>query len=111
MARFKKTASYAAEGGTGHIDEYVLELRPGHTITRRDHTTRLGAGRKGGAASVDVHRTLTCSCGGHLGFGGLTVAEDLAHLRHFDSDAEREAYEADQAAKRARIIESLGLSA
>lgn len=110
MTRFTKTGTRPADDGSGTIDEYTLELRPGHTVTRVDHTTRLGAGRKGRAAEVAVHRTLTCTCGGHVGYGGLTVREDLANLRHFESAAEREAYEAENAAKRDSILRQLGLA-
>lgn len=110
MTRFTKTASGPEHDGSGTVEEYTLELRPGHTITRVDKISRLGAGHKGRAASVDVHRTLTCTCGGHLGFGGLTVAEDLAHLVHFESPAERDAYHADMEERKQAILRSLGMA-
>lgn len=99
------------------LSTYELELRPGHTVTRVDSESRLGAGRKGRAAEVTLHRTLTCTCGaltctcgGHLGFVGLTVAEDLAKLRHFESAADHDAYEAENARLRESLLRSLGLS-
>lgn len=107
MTRFTKTAEYSTANDL--VQEYTLEVAPGHVVSRVDRTSRLGAGRKGRAASVDLHRTLTCTCGAHAPFAGLTVAEDLQHLHHFDSVAERTAYEAEQADKKERILRALGL--
>lgn len=107
--RFKRTAE-PRHTSEGMIEEYELELRPGHVVTRVDSTSRLGAGRKGRAAEVSLHRTLTCTCGGHLSFGGLSVAEDLAHLRHYESAEQREAEERKDAETRAAILRSLGVS-
>ena len=107
--RFKRTAP--TEHFADHReDRFELELRPGHTVTRVDHTSVMGAGRKGRAAMVDMHRELTCTCGGHLDFGGLSVTEDLAHLRHFESPEDRSRIEAEDAEKRAAILKSLGVT-
>lgn len=91
------------------IISYRLELRPGHTIHRDDHISRLGAGRKGRAAEVSLWREMVCTCGGHLSYGGLTVAEDMANLKHFESDAERVAYEEHNEAIMQRILKQLGM--
>jgi len=89
-----------------HIDRYVLEVRPGHTVSRTDETTTMYAGRKGRAASVEVFRTLTCTCGGST-TGGTTVRDALDRLTHFEDDAERVAYEAAEAAHLAAILRTL----
>ncbi len=109
MTRFTKTKT--THDGGGHVEHYTLDLGNGHVVTREDHIDRLGAGRKGRAASVSVVRVLNCTCGGHLGFGGLTVAEDLSHLPHFDSPEAKAAYDAGVEAQRARILKNLGMEA
>lgn len=105
--RFKKTGTEHTAGEM--IETYELELRPGHTITREDHISRLGAGRKGRAAEVSMYRVLDCTCGGHLGYAGLSVKEDLEKLPHFESPAEKDAFEAKHNALRDAVLKSLGM--
>lgn len=88
------------------IDRFTLELRPGHTVVRQDETVTMYAGRKGRAASVEVYRTLTCTCKGST-TGGTTVREALEMLPHFESDEQHEAYVAAEAASLARILQAL----
>ncbi len=108
MPRFTKVNEGPGPAGASWESDWMLDLGNGHTVTRHDSERRMAGGRKGRAAMVDVHRTLECSCGGHVN-GGERVADDLARLPHFDSAAEREAHEAEQAALRERILRSLGM--
>jgi len=107
MQRFKKLSEGPGPAGASWESDYSLELRPGHVIARHDSERRMAGGRKGRAASVEVYRELRCSCGGKLNGGGA-IGSELEQLPHFESSEEREAFEARQAALRARIIESLG---
>lgn len=106
--KFRRTGETRYEDGH-RVEEFELELRAGHTIHRTDFTNRLSAGRKGRAAEVSLHRELRCTCGGEVGMGGLSVAEDLAHLRHFESAEELAAFKTELEDIRAGILRSLGL--
>jgi len=80
------------------------ELRPGHVITREhawmDHF---------GPVPGTHHTSYTCTCGGTFGTPDRPHSRHLENLPHFDSEADRAAYEADRAAKLERIKRSLGM--
>lgn len=105
--RFTKTGEGYEDGS--RLVEYTLDLREGHTITRVDTITTLGAGHKGRSARVDTFRALYCSCGGEARQYDGTVSEVLALVPHYESEDERLSAEHEQAERVRAIQEALGL--
>lgn len=103
MTRFTRTAP-TEHTAKERIDRFELTIAPGHTVTRVDHTTTLGAGRKGRSAEVSVYRTMECTCGARLSYGGDSIRADLAKLRHYGSAEERAAVEAEDARLKDSIL-------
>lgn len=107
MKNFKKIAERYEH--PARVETRVLELSDGHTVTREDHISTLGAGHKGRAARIDVYREYKCSCGGECRSYGGPIADDMATLPHFDSPEAAVAYYAEMKAKADEITKALGL--
>jgi hypothetical protein len=91
-----------------HATHYfaTAEVAEGHTVTR-EHIWMNHYGPVPGSH----YTTYRCTCGAeYVSRDGRPTAAAAAELRHFNSAAELEAYQAEEAEARARILRSLGMA-
>lgn len=101
--RFQTTGEEYLPGDHANVITAVAEVEPGHTVTRTwawmDHY---------GPVPGSHYTEYRCTCGGRFNTTVRPHGSHLANIRHFADEAERLAFEAEEAAMLERIMRQLG---